>query len=207
MLHARRPFQEAQGEQHGKSQRRGENLALLQTQLEHEQAEQAQREKIESLKAHLSSVIERTTRIRNAYEKEKKQLTTQVRSAICKPVACVGSRRIEANLCGAVHHRSPPNRVCCAIAHPHSYHQAWTSTMQIKPPAPMQVDKLGRERHHCERIHDEAMQEAAVAHQRHVRELERERATLTEKLQAMAENVKDAKIEMSTRVRATAIVT
>jgi len=71
--------QEAQGEHESKSQRRYENLALLQAQLEHEQVEQAQREKIESLKSHLASVIERTSRIRNAYEKEKKHLAGQVR--------------------------------------------------------------------------------------------------------------------------------
>lgn len=71
-------LQEAQGEAAGKAQKRSESLALLQAQLEHEQIEQAQREKIESLKAHLQSVIDRTTRIRTAYEKEKKHMATQV---------------------------------------------------------------------------------------------------------------------------------
>lgn len=70
--------QEAQGRQSGQSQRKCDSLKLLQAQLEHEQIQQAQREKIESLKSHLSSVIDRTTRIRSAYEKEKKQLSNQV---------------------------------------------------------------------------------------------------------------------------------
>lgn len=71
--------QEAQDAQQGRTQKRCENLALLQAQLEHEQVEQAQRDKIESLKAHLASVVDRTTRIRSAYEKEKRQLTSQAR--------------------------------------------------------------------------------------------------------------------------------
>lgn len=81
--------QEAQGVQHSKAQIRCENLTLLQAQLEHEQIEQAQREKIESLKSHLAAVIERTTRIRNAYEKEKKHLTGQV---------CCPTRRVRCAL-------------------------------------------------------------------------------------------------------------
>ena len=44
------------------------------------------------------------------------------------------------------------------------------------------------------------MQEAAQAHERHVRALEREQAVLKEKLQDALEQVKDAKIEASTRV-------
>jgi hypothetical protein len=82
-------LQEAQEAQHGKAARRCESLALLQAQLEHEQVEQAQRDKIESLKAHLSSVVDRTTRIRGAYEKEKKQLTSQARSLLAMQLFCV----------------------------------------------------------------------------------------------------------------------
>lgn len=84
LLHAASPsgapgrVQHDQGEHEVKARRRTDNLNLLQAQLEHEQVQRAQEEKIASLKEHLATVVERTTKIRGAYEKEKKQLCAQV---------------------------------------------------------------------------------------------------------------------------------
>jgi hypothetical protein len=72
-------LQQDQGTHELKAQRRADNLTLLQAQLEHEQKCRNQQEQIASLKDHLAAVVERTTKIRNAYEKEKKQLNSQVR--------------------------------------------------------------------------------------------------------------------------------
>ena len=55
-----------------------ESSTVAQLRLQHEQVERAHRERIEELKAHLASVIDRTTRIRTAYDKEKRQLLSQV---------------------------------------------------------------------------------------------------------------------------------
>lgn len=52
---------------------------MAQLRLEHERVERAHRERIEELKSHLAGVIDRTTRIRTAYDKEKRQLLNQVR--------------------------------------------------------------------------------------------------------------------------------
>jgi regulator of replication initiation timing len=71
-------MQQDQGTQELKAQRRAESLTLLQAQLEHEQRFCSQQEQIKSLKDHLATVVERTTKIRSAYEKEKKQLSGQV---------------------------------------------------------------------------------------------------------------------------------
>eukprot|EP00892_Ulva_mutabilis_P006427 jgi/Ulvmu1/4156/UM019_0135.1 len=55
-----------------------ESHNMAQLHLRHEQVEREQGERIKELKVHLASVIDRTTRIRTAYDKEKRQLMAQV---------------------------------------------------------------------------------------------------------------------------------
>lgn len=62
---------------------------MAQLRLEHERVERAHRERIEELKSHLAGVIDRTTRIRTAYDKEKRQLLNQVRKRNAAVVQCL----------------------------------------------------------------------------------------------------------------------
>jgi hypothetical protein len=50
---------------------------FIKERLRHQCIQNEQLCQISELKSHLASVIDRTTRIRNAYEKEKKQLQSQ----------------------------------------------------------------------------------------------------------------------------------
>jgi hypothetical protein len=70
--------QEVQSEHRLDSRRKKESLERMQERAQHEQIQREQSEKIESLRKHLAAVVDRTTRIRNAYEREKKHLTGQV---------------------------------------------------------------------------------------------------------------------------------
>lgn len=61
-----------------------ESYTVAQLRLEHERVERAHRERIEELKSHLAGVIDRTTRIRTAYDKEKRQLLNQLEKLACE---------------------------------------------------------------------------------------------------------------------------
>ena len=75
-------------------------------QLRHEQVESAQAQRIEELKSHLASVIGRTTRIRTAYDKEKRQLVAQVREfQKCFGLAQHGNVQVNGGLAMAAYER------------------------------------------------------------------------------------------------------
>jgi vacuolar-type H+-ATPase subunit E/Vma4 len=65
----------------------------------------------------------------------------------------------------------------------------------------VQVDKLSRDRMHCERIHDEAMAAAKEAHAEQVRKMDGDAARLKQKLEDALAQVQEARVEASTRVR------
>jgi hypothetical protein len=62
------------------------------------------------------------------------------------------------------------------------------------------VDKLSRERAHCERFHDEAVQACKDAHAAEVRELQEDKARLQGKVAAAVQELQQAREDAATRV-------
>lgn len=65
----------------------------------------------------------------------------------------------------------------------------------------LQVDKLSRDRMHCERIHDEAMQSAKEQHKAELQDTERRHARLEERLGEVQAQLQEAREDTATRVR------